>query len=124
MEGIVKFKKIGIVIVLSFVFGLTSVASAADFNLAPASGTLGLNQEFSVHLHINSGEAVVNAAQATLTFPSNIVQVQSISKDSSIFNFWLQEPEFSNDAGTISFIGGTPNGVRGSSLQVGWDSCT
>jgi len=118
MEGIVKFKKVAVAIVLSFVFGLTSVAAATDFNLTPASGTLGLNQEFSVHLHIDSSGATVNAAQATLAFPSNIIQIQSIIKDDSIFNFWLQDPEFSNDAGTISFIGGTPNGVSGSSLQV------
>jgi hypothetical protein len=118
MEGINKFKKTTVAIVLFFVFGLTSVAVAADFNLAPASGTLGLNQEFSIDLHIDSSGSTINAAQATLAFPSNLIQVESISKDNSIFNFWLQEPEFSNSAGTISFIGGTPSAVSGTSLQV------
>jgi len=118
MEGIQKFRKITVALSLVLVFGLTSAAFAADFNLSPSSGTLGINQDIEVHLRIDTTGASINAAQATMLFPANLLQVKSISKEGSIFNFWLQDPTFSNDAGTISFIGGTPNGVSGSSLQV------
>ncbi len=118
MEGTVKFYKTRVVILSILMFGIASVASAADFNLSPTSGTLALNQEFSVDIRIDSAGATINAAQATLLFPGNVIQIKDISKDDSIFDFWLQEPEFSNSAGTVSFIAGTPNGVSGSSLQV------
>lgn len=118
MEGIQKFRKITVALSLVLVFGLTSVVFAADFNLSPSSGTLGINQDIEVHLRMDTAGASINAAQATMLFPANLLQVKSISKEGSIFNFWLQDPTFSNDAGTISFIGGTPNGVSGSSLQV------
>ncbi len=118
MEGIQKFKRITVALSLVLVFGLTSVAFAADFNLSPGSGTLGINQDIEVRLRIDTAGASINAAQATMLFPANLLQVKSISKEGSVFNFWLQDPTFSNDAGTISFIGGTPSGVSGSSLQV------
>lgn len=118
MEGIQKFRKITVALSLVLVFGLTSVVFAADFNLSPSSGTLGINQDIEVRLRIDTAGESINAAQATMLFPANLLQVKSISKEGSIFNFWLQDPTFSNDAGTISFIGGTPSGVSGSSLQV------
>jgi len=109
----------GIVIsslLISFFF--TGLIYAADFDVIPSTGTFGVTQEFSVNIKIDSGGDSINAAQAKIQFSSNTLQVKSISKDGSIFNFWLQEPEFSNDTGIIEFIGGTPSGVSGGSLQA------
>ncbi len=100
-----------------FVFWL-SFSYAADFNISPQTGIFGAKQEFEINLKIDSAGETINAAQAKLKFPANVVEVKNISKDGSIFNFWLQEPKFSNADGTIEFIGGTPSGVSGSSLQV------
>ena len=106
-----------ILIILVQIFSVNS-AWAADFNVAPATGQLGLGQELSVSVKINTAGDSVNAAQAKIKFSPNVLEVKSISKEGSIFNFWLQEPVFSNTDGTINFIGGTPNGVSGASLHV------
>src|SRR3989338_1828444 len=106
-----------ILIILVQIFSVNS-AWAADFNVAPPSGQLGLGQELSVSVKINTAGDSVNAAQAKIKFSPNVLEVKSISKEGSIFNFWLQEPVFSNTDGTINFIGGTPNGVSGASLHV------
>ena len=45
----------------------------------------------------------VAAAQATIAFPKDIVSVTSVDKANSVFNFWLNEPAFSNDAGSITW---------------------
>ncbi len=71
-----------------------------------------------MNLKINSDEASLNAAQTIINFPPSNLEVVSVDKEGSIFNFWLEDPEFSNTNGTISLAGGTPNGVSGSSLQV------
>ncbi len=95
-----------------------SSASAADLKVSPSTGTFGTGKTFSVDLTINTFGESINAAQVKLQFDPKILEVKSVSKEGSIFNFWLKEPTFSNDTGIIEFIGGTPSGVSGSSLQV------
>ena len=41
------------------------------------------------------------------------------SKGNSILTLWLEEPSFSNKAGTISFIGGIPGGYLGEDGPLG-----
>lgn len=108
------------IFIIVITIALFSAASifAAEFNTTPPQANLGLGQELSVGIKINSGDDPINAAQAKLLFSPDILEVKSISKTGSIFNFWLQEPTFSNTDGTIEFIGGTPNGVSGASLHV------
>lgn len=100
------------------VFAVASNTYAADFKVSPSGGTFGTGKTFNVELKINTFGESINAAQGKLQFDPKVLEVKSISKDGSIFNFWLQEPTFSNETGTIEFIGGTPSGVSGSSLQV------
>lgn len=91
---------------------------AADIKISPAGGTYGVNKNFSVNILIDTAGSSINAAEAKLKFDPSVIKVQSISKASSIFSFWLVEPSFDNNAGTIDLIGGTPNGVSGSSLHI------
>lgn len=93
-------------------------ASAAIMNLSLGNDTFGIGDKFSVDIKIDSEGASINAAQAALQFPKDILQVDSIDKSSSVFGFWLQEPAFDNNAGTVSFIGGTINAFSGKSLEV------
>ena len=83
----------------------------AEFNALPSVGKFGLKQEFAIDIKIDSAGQSVNAAQAKLQFSPQILEVKSISKEGSVFNFWLQEPVFSNAEGKIEFIGGQVNGL-------------
>ena len=105
-------------VVLLFVVGAPAMAHAASFNLVANKETFVVGDSFMVSLKIESTDVGVNAAQATLTFPKDIVQVTSVDKTGSVFDFWLQGPDYSNDAGTVSFIGGNQNGVAGAGLEV------
>lgn len=104
--------------VLLLFFASAGMAQAADFNLFPASGKFGLAQEFNVDIKLDSGGQSINAAQAKIKYNPAVLEVKSVSKEGSVFNFWLEGPEFSNTVGEIKFIGGTPNGVSGASLEV------
>ncbi len=61
----------------------------------------------------------VNATGGTVTFPSDIVAMSSLSRTSSIIDLWSEEPVVSNDDGTVRFSGGIigphvgENGNRG-----------
>ena len=104
--------------VLLFAVGGPAAAHAASYNLVANKETFVVGDSFTVDLKINSADVGINAAQATLSFPKGTVQVTNVDKTNSVFNFWLQGPDYSNDAGTVSFIGGNQNGIAGADLEV------
>lgn len=99
-------------------FFAPNIGAAATFFFSPSSFETGIGGKVIVNLKINSEEASLNAAQTIIHFPPGNLEVSSVDKEGSIFNFWLEDPSFSNTEGTISLAGGTPNGVSGGSLQV------
>jgi hypothetical protein len=64
-----------------------------------------------------SGEAV-NAAEGQLQFNPAQLEVVRVARAASIFNLWVSEPSFSNQAGTITFSGGVPAGFTGASGEI------
>jgi len=105
-------------IILGIIFFLAPQAHAASLFFTPANGEVGIEKELVVDIKINSDGVGINAAQATLRFPKDLLSVKSIDKTDSAFNFWLEEPSFSNENGAITFVGGTPYGISGASIQV------
>ena len=87
-------------------------------SLTPGSANVRLGDQFSIDVKIDSVKQTLNAAQATIIFPKDRLEVISVSREGSIFDFWLEEPTFSNTEGKIRFIGGIQNGVSGGSLKI------
>ena len=75
---------------------------------------------FSIDVHINSLDKGFNASEGTILFPKDILEIISIdtAPSSTIFNFWLTLPSFSNEKGIVSYSGGTTNGILGPSTQI------
>lgn len=94
------------------------VARAATLFVVPPSSEIGVGEKMTVDLKIDSEGVSLNAAQAVIRFPKDTLEVVSLDKTSSAFSFWLEEPNFSNTDGIVSFTGGTPYGVSGGSIQV------
>lgn len=111
-----KKKKLFTFFVIAFVFfaGAQS-AHAATLGLTPSATHVTAGDIVNVTVYVNTAGKAINTSNATIQFPSNILQVMSLSKTSSIFSLWVEDPTFSNSAGTISFDGGVPNpGYTGS----------
>jgi hypothetical protein len=108
------------IFILSILFSILSISvvNAADFNVLPATGAYAIKGKIVTNIKIDSSSDTINAAQLFIKFDPNVLEVVSVSKENSIFSFWLQEPTFSNTDGKIECIGGTVNGVSGSSLEV------
>jgi hypothetical protein len=100
------------------ILGVPTTASAASYNLTADKETFVIGDTFNVDAKIDSADVGINAGQATITFPKDIVQVTSVDKSTSAFNFWLQGPSYSNDTGDVTFIGGSQSGISGKSLEV------
>jgi hypothetical protein len=108
----------GIILLAIIIFGFSDVAYAATLDINISKDTFLVGDQFNADVKIDSEDVGVNAAQATIKFSPAILQVVSVDKTSSVFNFWIQDPEFNNDTGEISFIGGASSGLIGKSLQV------
>lgn len=115
-----RIKKLFIFIAAAAFFTSVSAAHAATLFFSPKTGEFQVGQEVAVELKVNSAGQSFNAAQATLSFSKEVLEVKAVdySPGASIFNFWLEQPRFSNQDGTVLFIGGTTNGVSGSSIPL------
>lgn len=104
-------------IISAGLFVFAGTAGAATLNISLGNDVYTVGDEFNIHVHIDSEGVSINAAQATLNYPTDILEVTNVSKSGSIFAFWLLEPDFSVP-GQISFVGGSTSGYIGKSLQV------
>lgn len=104
-----------------FVFSLVFIqsASAASLSLAPASSTLTVGNITTIKIYVNTENQAINNGEATIQFPTDMLEVISVTKSSSIFSLWVEEPSFSNFTGKIVFNGGVPNpGYTGGSGYI------
>ncbi|MCW9054696.1 MAG: cohesin domain-containing protein [Candidatus Pacebacteria bacterium] len=100
-------------------FTITSMAHAATLRLLQnGEFDTGPGGKISVNLVVDTGSIYINAAEAKVSFSNDILELVSVERTGSIFNFWLKEPEYSNKEGVMTFAGGTPRGVSGNSLQI------
>lgn len=112
-------KKISVLIAtVGFILLSIGNASAASFSFALDKQSFSVGEDFTVYLHIDSQGVAINAAQGTIQYPSDVIEVRSIDKSVSVFNFWLQEPTEASDKKSISFTGGSTGGLSGASLDV------
>lgn len=98
-------------VILIFCFFQASEIFAADASLflEPASGSYRVKENFSIKIRVNSDGTTINAAKASISFPVDLIEIQSLSKSNSIFQLWPEEPAFSNSNGIINFAGGVPS---------------
>lgn len=84
-------------------------AQGASLFLSPGSESFKTGDVFSVKVKVDTGGIPINAAQTTVYFPPDKLEVLELSKENSIFSLWPEEPVFSNASGRISFSGGIPH---------------
>ncbi len=103
---------------LAIIF-LASPVSAATLRLSPASASARVGESVTILVYVSSADQPMNAASATITFPSDLVEVRAVSKASSILSYWTTEPTFSNGSGSVSFEGVAFNpGFTGASGRI------
>lgn len=94
-------------------------AHAASLSLSPNAGNFAAGQNFSVAIIVSTPNQAMNAVSGVLTFPADLLQVTSLSKGGSVVGLWVQEPSFSNSAGTVNFEGVALNpGFTGNAGRV------
>lgn len=95
------------------VFCLPSISvkevCAASLSLTPSSSNVSIGNIISMRIVVDTEGKTINNAEGIVLFPADLLDVISISKSSSIFSLWVEDPKFSNSEGKITFNGGVPN---------------
>lgn len=91
-------------------FGISASqnAQAATSYFSPSSGNFTIGNVFTVTVLVNTEGVAINNAEAVINFPKDLLELISVTKSGSIFSLWVEEPTFSNSAGTLSLNGGLP----------------
>lgn len=110
-------------LLLALVFAICFFAPykthAATLSILPSSTNVSVGNILTVKVFVDTVGQSVNNAEATIQFPTDMLDVISITKSSSIFSLWVEEPSFSNNTGVISFNGGVPDpGFTGQSGYI------
>lgn len=114
-----KILFLGILLGCALTFAIHHSAEAAVVYLAPSSGSYDVGNIINVDLIVNTQGVAINNAEATLNFPTDLLEAVSISKSGSIFSLWVTEPSFSNNSGTIDYNGGLPTpGFTGANGKI------
>jgi len=93
--------------------------AAAVLLFAPTTGQFYIGDTISVALVVNTSDQSVNVVEGKITFPSDKMEVISISKTDSIITLWAQEPVVSSNQDFIAFSGGIPSpGFIGTAGQI------
>ena len=104
---------------LMLIFLFAQTAQAATLYISPSTGSFSPGQNFSVSIYTSSADQALNAVSGTLSFPSDKLEVSSVSKSGSVINLWVQEPAYSNSAGTVNFEGIVLNpGFKGGAGKI------
>ncbi|MFA6251403.1 MAG: cohesin domain-containing protein [Candidatus Paceibacterota bacterium] len=98
-------------------FFITKETFAATVNFSPISGTYNVGDTIKIKILVSSDQSI-NAVAGHIFFPSDILSIVSLSKDSSIINFWALEPSFSNTTGLIAFEGIALSGYIGDAGDI------
>ncbi len=109
-------------IIVVILLGYTNISYAADIYLGTANSKVNVGSTVTAVVYVSSSDKSINSAEGIIKFPTELLSVESISLGGSIFSIWVEQPSFSNSAGTVSFNGGVPNpgfiGNGGSVLRI------
>jgi hypothetical protein len=112
-----QISKIRIILILvsSFYFIFSNSADAAKIIFSPSNYKKLVGDKFTVDVMVDTQGQVDNALDLTILYPK-LLEVQSVSKKSSVISLWINEPSFNGDA--IFLTGGRPGGFKTGRGQI------
>ncbi len=94
-------------------------SAGASLSLSPRSVTIEVGETTTVQVLVASTGQAINAAEATVSFPKELLEASAVSKSGSVLTLWAVDPASSNTGGTATFSGGLPSpGYTGGAKRV------
>jgi hypothetical protein len=108
MRKIISIFLIAAFISIGFSNSLSAQTKEAILYLSPSSGTIPIDNTFTVTFYVNTNGNFINAVETKILFPADKLQVVSPSTGQSCLEIWLKQPIYSNSEGWIKLSGGIP----------------
>jgi hypothetical protein len=99
---------VGLTALALFSFSSLAYAEEAEFYLTPETGVYTIGEEFPIAIKIDTKGSAINAAEGSISFANDELEVVNIDTGGTIFSSWTIKPGYSNEEGTIYFGGVTP----------------
>jgi hypothetical protein len=116
---VVNFKGLILIPLILGMVLFTNQAQAATLSLSASVNKVNVGDLVTITVYLNTQSKTINNAEAAIYFPVDLVEVVSLNSQGSVFSLWVEQPNFSNINGQISFNGGIPNpGFSGSGRIV------
>ncbi len=115
----IKIKRFRLPVIIFTLITFATPVFGAILYLEPGQGNYYREDVFIIEVKIDTGGEDINAVKVNLTFSQNVLEVEDFMKGDSILKLWPEEPIFSNQAGTIYFMGGIPGGYQGENGILG-----
>lgn len=94
-----------VVIVFSTIFFLPFSILAADLKLGATYPSYQVGDNVKVVILLSSPKESANAASAVVSFPTDKLTLTGLSREGSILNMWVRDPNYSNSLGQVTFEG-------------------
>lgn len=117
--GVLVILPVGLVSGFLAVVGVSGDASPVTVYFSPSQETIASGTIFAVEMRLSSVKSI-NAVGVSVDYPSEMLEVLKVEKSESMLNLWIEEPEYTNQPGRLSFSGGVSgkNGFQGEGALV------
>lgn len=110
-------KNIITLFITSLLFFVSSPAFASQINLIPGSNLMKAGEIFQVDVELNTEDEAINAMEATVVFPTDLLELNDVRDGNSIISFWVEKTANSSD-GQFYFSGIIPGGYVGKNGHI------
>lgn len=107
---------IAIFLFFIFYFLFSNTVFAVTLYFEPTEGNYKKGDTFIKNLILDTQDEIINAIEAKISYPSDLLEVKEISTGNSILELWTNQP--SATKGIVSFAGGKPDGYKGKDGKV------
>lgn len=80
--------------------------SGATLALLPVQGVYGVGKVFSIDVLLSTKKDPINVTGVTIAYDPAQLEIIEVSKNDSIVNLWIEEPEYTDIPGIMHFSGG------------------
>ena len=101
-----KYSSLAQKVIIAIALLAPTFSFAATLSIAPGNGAVGVGDTITVGVYVSSDQSI-NAISGTLTFPSDLLSAESVSKAGSVLTLWVQDPSIA--AGSVSWSAVVPN---------------
>lgn len=100
-------------LLFTILFFVPFVSQAATLRFDPVTKDVGAGDVFVANIRIDvAPDECVNAASIAVSYPTNLLRLNTLSRGESIFTLWIDE-KIDHDLGQVSFTSGIPAGYCG-----------